>query len=160
MSSPSFLGQMSLAPSKTVPVGPQQFSCREEAAVRPAATRREQTVGWSAHPEVDPAQRLLQGILLGALVVGVGLLVELRQVLHHLHRHPDEREAVGYSDVNGAGGNHTRSLLESPQIPAATSTVKMMRRKTKNWKGEEVSVLQRIHGLKMYQQKPELLSLF
>lgn len=32
-SSPSFLGQMSLAASITVPVGPQQFSCEQEVTL-------------------------------------------------------------------------------------------------------------------------------
>ena len=47
------------------------------------------------HPEVDEPQSLLQRLLTGVLVVGVGLLVELRHVFHHLNPETTGRELSG-----------------------------------------------------------------
>lgn len=36
------------------------------------------------YSKVDETKRLLQSFLFGVFVVGVGLLVELRHIIHHL----------------------------------------------------------------------------
>lgn len=101
-SSPSCLGQISLAASITVPVGPQQSSCEgggnsphrlgshlREPCVRfqNKETRCLKGVQVCSHSKVDEAEGLLQRWLFSVLVVGVSLFIKLCDVLHHLKTH-------------------------------------------------------------------------
>lgn len=101
-SSPSCLGQISLAASITVPVGPQQSSCKGgNSPHRLGSHLREPCVrfqnketscikrcpGVCSHSKVDETEGLLQRWLFGVLVVGVSLFIKLCDVLHHLKTH-------------------------------------------------------------------------
>lgn len=92
-------------------------------------------ITWCSHSKVDEAERLLQRLLSRVLVVGVSLLIELGDVLDHLKT--EEQKAVTgrlyrHTKQNNVFVSSTRSLLDRPQIPAATSTAKMRSRKRKN----------------------------
>lgn len=106
---------------------PQRVSKRANTRVR----RR-------SYSKVDESQRLLQRLLTRLFVVGVSLFVKLSHVLHHLETQqtltptPTPTPRRGNKRVCEPW-SFTRSLLESPQIPAATSTAKMRSRKKKNW---------------------------